>query len=164
MAMKRGGPLGNVNAATHGWYGTPEYQAWIDLRRRCNEPTVKNYHLYGGRGIRVCPEWDTSFVSFLRHVGPRPTPEHSIHRIENDGHYEPGNVKWATREEQGRNRQTNLALTLDGRTLCLVEWSEATGISTDTIKKRLMAGWSVRKALTTRVRWQQSPRRWSQKP
>jgi hypothetical protein len=73
--------------------GTAEYGAWLNMRRCCNYPKAKGWKYYGGRGICVCPEWQASFDAFYRHVGPRPSPQHSIDRIFNDGHYEPGNVR-----------------------------------------------------------------------
>lgn len=82
-----------------------EYQAWIDMRRRCNDPLHPAYKNYGARGIRVCDEWQDSFESFIAHVGNKPSPDLSIDRINNDGNYEPGNVKWATALQQTRNRR-----------------------------------------------------------
>jgi len=85
-------------------YRTAEYLAWVNLRNRCSNPRVHNYHRYGGRGITVCPEWLHSFENFFAAVGKKPTPKHSIDRINNDGNYEPGNVRWATKSEQAYNR------------------------------------------------------------
>lgn len=82
-----------------------EYQAWADMRKRCNNPKYKQYKDYGGRGIKVCKEWD-SFARFLCDVGLRPTGL-TLDRINNDGNYEPGNVKWSTRLEQVHNRRNS---------------------------------------------------------
>jgi hypothetical protein len=98
-------------AMTHGMSKTPEYLAWCCMKNRCFKPQDKQYPNYGGRGIRVCDEWRNSFEAFFDHVGPRPSSDHSIDRINNDGNYEPGNVRWATPEEQARNtRCTKLSL------------------------------------------------------
>jgi hypothetical protein len=75
------------------------------MKSRCLNVRCRNYNRYGGRGIRVAQVWIDSYEAFLAHVGRRPTPRHSIDRIENEGHYEPGNVRWATPSEQARNRR-----------------------------------------------------------
>ena len=80
---------------------TPEYQAWIDMRRRCTNPNNADWKQYGGRGIKVCDRWIESFDNFLADMGPRPSPKHSIGRFpNNDGNYEPRNCRWATAAEQ----------------------------------------------------------------
>jgi hypothetical protein len=81
---------------------TPEYAIWRTMRQRCSNPNSQRWKDYGGRGIRVCDEWN-SFAVFFSHIGPRPSLNHSIDRINNDGHYEPGNVRWATDFEQQQN-------------------------------------------------------------
>lgn len=92
-------------ARTHGLTGGPEYQAWNQARLRCSDKCKASaMHRYYGRGIRMCPEWRSSFQAFIDHIGPRPSPDHSLDRINNDRGYEPGNVRWATRSEQALNR------------------------------------------------------------
>jgi hypothetical protein len=83
----------------------PEYRYWQDMKRRCLNPNAHNYGHYGARGISVCPEWVNDYEAFLAHVGRRPSPEHSLDRIDNDRGYEPGNVRWGTKAEQANNRR-----------------------------------------------------------
>lgn len=73
--------------------GTPEYAAWRNMISRCS-PTYRQYKDWGGRGITMCDEWRQSFIAFFEHIGPRPSPEYTVDRINNDGNYEPGNVRW----------------------------------------------------------------------
>ena len=101
---------------------------------------------YGGRGIRVCDRWK-SYEVFLQDVGRRPSPKHSLDRIDNEGNYEPGNVRWATIKEQNRNTRGNRSLTPAGRTQVLIEWAEETGIPAERIRGRLRCGWTVGQAL-----------------
>jgi hypothetical protein len=84
--------------------GTPTYRSWRAMRERCRYPQSKSYVNYGGRGISVCARWD-DFGNFLADMGERPSDAHSIDRINNDGNYEPGNCKWATRQEQHSNKR-----------------------------------------------------------
>jgi hypothetical protein len=80
------------------------------MKNRCHNPKNKDFDSYGARGIKVCDEWRTSFKSFFDFVGPKPTPKHSIDRYpNNDGNYEPGNVRWATAKEQAANKQRRTA-------------------------------------------------------
>lgn len=90
---------------THGGRGMPEYEIWCSMIKRCENPNHHAYARYGGRGIAVCPGWRADFAVFLRDVGHRPNPELSLDRLDNDGNYEPGNVRWATAKEQAANRR-----------------------------------------------------------
>jgi hypothetical protein len=126
----------------------PEYNAWRAMKQRCTYPAFVQFKDYGGRGIKVCDAWSASFVRFLRDVGPRPGQKYELDRIDNDGNYEPGNVRWATRKEQQRNKSTTRYLTAFGVTKPLVELAEHHGINVETLKTRLRAGLAPEVALT----------------
>jgi hypothetical protein len=128
-----------------------EYMIWNGLRNRCNNPKDKNYPRYGGRGIAVCERWN-SYQRFLADMGRRPTPDHSIDRIDNDKGYEPGNCRWATPLEQGRNRRNNRLLTFNGKTQGLSVWAEELGGSGEALGGRLRRGHVLDVALTQPVR------------
>lgn len=90
---------------SNGGRATPEWNAWRNMIRRCHEEGATHYEYYGGRGIKVCERWRESYASFLAHVGRRPSPQHSLDRINNAKGYRPGNVRWATKTEQANNRR-----------------------------------------------------------
>jgi len=92
------------HGATVGLRRTPEYRAWLNAKRRCDNTGVPDFYRYGGRGIRMCEEWLHDFAAFLSHIGPKPAPHLSLDRIDPDGDYCPGNVRWATAKEQANNR------------------------------------------------------------
>lgn len=89
----------------HGYSGTPEYVTWIEIKNRCFNPRKTGYAAYGGSGITVCPEWKHSFLAFLKDMGPKPSPQHTIDRINPLGNYERSNCRWATYKEQCENRR-----------------------------------------------------------
>lgn len=118
------------------------------MRKRCTDPKAQNYERYGGRGITVCAEWMHDFQAFFDHVGKRPSPEHSLDRIKNHLGYAPGNVRWATRKEQARNRRSTV-LVSDGAGVekTVAEWAEGVGLPYHVVHGRLKIGWSLADAL-----------------
>lgn len=95
--------------STHRQSYSAEYYAWQDMKARCSNPKVRSYRNYGARGIQVCERWQLSFDAFFADMGRRPSSQHSLDRIENDGNYEPGNCRWATRSEQRKNQRPQKA-------------------------------------------------------
>lgn len=135
----------------HGRSRTPMHRVWCTMVERCTKPTSEKWPLYGGRGIKVCERWLT-FSNFLADMGERPSPKHTIDRIDPDGDYEPSNCRWATQTEQQRNRRNNVRIEFNGETLCVSEWAERIGLRPHTLAYRLRAGWSVKRALTEPLR------------
>lgn len=146
--------MASARLKTHGKSGTLEYRIWRGMLARCNNPNVRAYPDYGGRGIKVFPEWSpkkndkgVGFLTFLDYMGECPADKNSIDRIDNDKGYEPGNVRWATKEEQANNKRSCLFLTHDNRTQTLSQWASEVGITRATIKARLNKGLTVEESL-----------------
>lgn len=137
---------------TAGPKKSSEYRAYLSMKDRCCRPENHAYSQYGGRGICVCDRWLDSFQNFIADMGPKPDPSYSLDRKENNGNYEPGNCRWATRTEQARNTRRSQNLTLGAETLSLTAWSKKSGLDKKTITKRLAKGMSVAEALTAPVR------------
>jgi hypothetical protein len=141
----------------HGSYGTQLYGLWRRIKIRCTNPNAVNWADYGGRGILLHAAWHdfTAFEAWVvEHLGA-PEPGRTIDRINNDGHYEPGNVRWATPKEQARNRRSNRVLThpVTGETMLLCEWADRLGIKLGTLHARITRyGWSLEQALSGRPR------------
>lgn len=120
---------------------TKEYRAWKAIKDRCFLRSAKSFPRYGGRGITMCSVWRESFEAFLADIGRAPSPDHSVDRINNAGGYEPGNVRWATRAEQCRNRCQNVWIEFQGRRQCLKDWCDELGIAFYTASRKNIAGW-----------------------
>lgn len=130
--------------ASAGGKRTKEYRAWASMITRCTNRKLRCWPDYGGRGISVCERWRNSYEAFLKDVGRAPSSRHSIDRIDNDGNYEPGNVRWATGREQALNTRRSLS---DADRLKIVEFhgqglsqhaiARVTGISRPTIRKAI---------------------------
>ena len=127
---------------THGLSDVEEYSIWQDMVRRCHRARGSDKRDYADRGIAVCGRWRRSFADFYADMGPRPSPQHSIERKDNDGNYEPGNCCWATDFIQKRNRSNNVWIEAFGQRMVLADWSRQSGLSRRAIKYRLDAGFS----------------------
>lgn len=123
----------------HGGTYTPTYGSWKHMIRRCTNPKSEQYANYGGRGIAVCERW-LKFENFLADIGERPRGTTIDRYPNNDGHYEPGNCRWATATQQRRNMRTNRLVTYQGRTQALAEWCEQLGLNYAMVRSRLRAG------------------------
>jgi hypothetical protein len=126
---------------------SPEYVSWCQMRDRCSNPKNKRYPRYGGRGIAVCERWG-DFSLFLLDIGKRPSPDHTLDRKNNDGNYEPGNCRWATRAEQNNNQSHTRLLTALSRTLSVSAWAREMGITRESLRDRLGRGMPIDVALT----------------
>lgn len=143
---------GPLRARKHGLSSISEYQIWKAVKARCYNVNHKNYHEYGGRGIRVCEQWRDSFSAFYGDMGPRPSNRHSIDRIDTNGDYSPENCRWATQIEQTRNTRRNVIVTYKGETRTVSEWAEIIGMMPSTLYHRIAAGWSAERAIETPTR------------
>lgn len=126
-----------------------EYNSWTEMKGRCHNPRNRKFKNYGARGIVVCERWRSDFTAFLMDMGRCPDGL-QLDRINNDGNYEPGNCRWATREQQARNKRLTIRVEHDGERLTIMEWSQRIGVSVWALRDRLgRRGWPVAKALTT---------------
>ena len=131
----------------HGQSNAAIYKTWQGMRRRCFSPSAPFYSRYGGRGITVCARWRDSFANFYADMGPRPSPKHSIERIDNNGNYEPGNCRWATMLEQAQNNTHTRLFTIGDETKTLRQWVGDAAGRFHLVHDRLKRGWTLEEAL-----------------
>lgn len=124
----------------HGHSRTPLYKLWANVKDRCANPNNPYFHNYGGRGIAMHLEWRSNFLSFKEAVGTRPSPQHTLERIDNNENYAPGNVTWATKKEQARNQRKNHLLTFRGVTKPIAAWAEEVGLTPSALHYRVTQG------------------------
>jgi len=140
--------LAGDRARTHGQTKTRAYKVWINIKDRCFNPRHKSWKDYGGRGITMHPAWRDSFEAFYRDVGEPPVGL-SIDRKNNDGNYEPGNVRFTDMFTQHNNRRGNRLIAFNGKIRTIAQWARIVGVKKATLYKRFEEGWSIKRTLTT---------------
>lgn len=135
------------DSAKHLMWEKPEYFAWKSMKSRCFNPKHPSFKWYGARGITVCAPWAQSFEKFYFDLGPRPNSDYSLGRINNDGNYEPGNVRWMSDFDQKRHMGNNKFFTLNGERKILPDWAAQRKIPVNTLRSRIKRGISLEQAL-----------------
>lgn len=141
---------GHANQLKHGKRRSRIYSIWRNMRTRCENANCDFYPDYGGRGIKICEAW-LSFENFYADMGDPPEGM-TLDRIDNDRGYFPGNCRWATKQEQSKNRRNARHVTAFGKTRLIAEWAEQTGTGESTIRARLNKGWDAERAVGTPAR------------
>lgn len=132
---------------SHGLTETSEYKAWCKMKSRCTNEDDISFKNYGGRGIIVCPQWINSFENFFADMGPKPSIKHSLERMNNNGDYESGNCKWATKVEQIRNRNITERVVVNGKEISIGQLAEDYGIPYQKLYKRIkLLNWDIERA------------------
>lgn len=128
-----------------------EYGTWACMKKRCLNPKDAGFHRYGGRGIKVCKSWLKSFMNFYRDMGPRPTKESTLDRINNNGNYCKKNCRWTDRRTQVLNREITTWIEFNGEKLCHTEWAARLGGNPTLVRDRIeKRGWTIEMAVTIR--------------
>lgn len=126
----------------------PEYEVWRSIKKRCLLKTHPAFKNYGGRGITICDRWKDSFENFITDMGRRPSSNHQIERIDNNGNYEPPNCKWATVVEQINNRRNTVIIEHNGISKPLSYWAKEVNINVERLRVRLKEGWPFDRAIS----------------
>lgn len=170
MAHSKRRATTETHGHTKGRKFTKLYRCWLSMKARCNCSATESYENYGGRGIRVCDSWNSSFEAFASDMGNPPSDLHSIDRLDVDGPYEPNNCRWSTPLEQANNKRNSRKLLINGRSLTLSQWGREVGVDPETIAARLGRGLPevdavyapIRKACSgiSGIGWDSSRGRW----
>lgn len=146
--------VASKNSKTHGLSKTRLYRVWRGMITRCENPKSDYYHIYGGRGIRVCDEWRKSFLLFREWALSNGYDESAdfskctLDRIDNDGNYEPLNCHWVSMKEQAKNKSNTLNIEIEGVSKPLFVWAEEFKLNPETLKYRLKRGWNTKAELS----------------
>lgn len=144
------------SSTRHGLTYHPLFRLWSDIIRRCTYPKANNFKIYGGRGIKICDEWRHNFQAFFDYVS---ILEHcrekgySLDRIDNDGNYAPGNLRFATKYEQSHNSRRSILITYNGETKCIADWARSVGMKPSMLSGRLRRNMSIEDALSAPSRY-----------
>jgi len=130
---------------------SPEYYSWSAMMQRCLNPKSDSYYLYGARGITICERW-RDIHEFIKDMGPRPGPQYSLDRIDNNKGYTPGNMRWALSKNQANNRRNNRLIEYHGKLKSIQNHCDEHGVGRGAFQSRILNGWSVDKALSTPVK------------
>lgn len=141
----------------HGRSKTPEFNSWVCMRQRCNNPRHKRYADWGGRGISICPKWDT-FEQFFKDMGEKPSPSHTLERKDNNKGYCKENCIWGTKSEQDNNRRSNVIIEFKGEQKTLMQWTKELNLPYKLTNNRIrQLGWPIERAFRNpkpRSEWQ----------
>jgi predicted nucleic acid-binding Zn ribbon protein len=141
-----------INFRTHGMSKLPEYKLWKGIKSRTLNKNNPKYCKYGAKGVSICDRWKDDFPAFYKDMGPRPSKQHSIERINNNVGYEPGNCIWALAKVQANNTSKNKTYSLNGLTLTVAQWADRTGISYTALYYRLtIGGYSIAEAIAQKT-------------
>ena len=137
---------GCLRGEAHGLKGSSTYNSWANMKNRCLSLSHDAFKDYGGRGVKICSRWKSSFNAFLEDMGERPNG-HTLDRVNNNGNYEAKNCKWSTREEQANNTRSNVVITEHNVSLTIAQWAKVLEVPRGRIYGRLNLGWSNHDAL-----------------
>ncbi len=135
LSKKNTQSCGCLSGVQHRMTNTPEYNSWQAMIERCRNKNTVRYDRYGGRGIIVCERWLESFLNFYEDMGSKPSPKHSVGRINNDGNYEPSNCEWQTQDIQMKSMSRNVFLMYNGEKLIQSDFARKFGVRQHTVSK-----------------------------
>lgn len=134
---------------------TPEYISWSAMKQRCLNPNAEKYPSYGERGISICSEW-LIFENFLRDMKLKPTPKHTLERMNRNSNYQPENVVWANKHQQANNRSSNRIINFAGQQKTIAQWAKHVGLSRAALQSRLDRNWPIELAMDPKAQRRQS--------